>query len=320
MGYTVEPRFYVSSGKVSFFSVLAGLAFLVGVPIFLGPIYAYCLVYNPSLYLGVALPILLAAVCAGGPAWVLQRLGMRSQIVGILFALAIAVATYFVSWPVWLYATLSRGGAELNFYEPFFPPSFIEFIGFIYDNGAWTIGRGTATPVSGIALAVVWLVEFLIIAATAPAIGLSVFATGVFCENCEHWCVRSRETLFFDPSMLPTLANALRVGNLEPLETAPRGHDPNRSPSVVVQRCPSCRQTNALTLFDNRATVQDGKETVEHLPVVENLLIPPEAVDWFERLAASAGPIVPMQQPSASEQATPASYGGGPPPNQGGAA
>lgn len=276
--------YYKHSGKISLFGLVGGAFAGLALSLALGPFYGLVLVYNPSAYLGILLPVLLSGALGFGVAFTMKKLGSRNAWVPPLMALATAALTLFISWPSWFAVMLWREGAGQDALFAFWPPSFLELLAGVYAEGAWTIGS-SGGAVSGLFLGFVWLCETVIVLGVAPVIALTVAGDGIYCEQCQRWCRRVPSELRLDVSQVGQIAQRLEQGDLNVLTETPRTPDAEDVwAAVALDHCEGCGETNTL-LVENVTRGRDarGNQTFHRAPIVRFMLITKDQAAWARR-------------------------------------
>jgi hypothetical protein len=192
-------KHYEPSGKYSMLSLLYFvLASFLILPI-LGLIYAYCIWYIPFIYINLFITIGFGFGTGFIITFFAIKLGkIRNQVVasslGILGSL---IALYF-HWSVWVDLVMNAGEnygsssigftvSNIDFMQVFLlaknPGLLFNLIGEINKTGTWGI---SSIPVSGIFLALIWIIEAGIV------MGVSFLMTRKasripFCEINDHW-------------------------------------------------------------------------------------------------------------------------------------
>lgn len=275
---------YRHSNRVSILLFPIALAICGTISLLGAVVYAYCMVYVPVVQLAFLLPLIYGAGMGALLAFVLQRLKVRSALLGTGVAFLFAAGSYFLSWLPWTYATFVRAEADVSVLDVLFPPTLIEMIVAIYENGAWSIGTGSSTPVSGVMLGICWALEALFVPGAAPLTAYTVASGGVFCEGCGSWCHAQRDVMRLPAAAQGAVAPRLDAQDLTVLAETPRAQ-PYDNPflRVDLHRCQSCGATNTLSLSMVTRTQQNGRETVQESPIVRHVLVSKDHADWVLR-------------------------------------
>lgn len=282
----MQSRFYAHSGKISLFGLIGGVAAGGALAVGLGPVYAFLLVYNPSMWLGIVLPFLFSIALGFGVAFAMKKLGSRNKWVPPLMALATAGLGLAISWPTWFVVMMWREGAGMDSLFAFWPPVFLELLASTYAEGAWTIGtHGGGAAVSGPFLAFVWLCEAAIVLGAAPLVALTVAGGGVYCEGCQRWCTRVPSELRLTITSAPRVEQALLADDLNVLASEPQADAYQDTwTAVALDYCGGCGATNTL-LVESVTRTRDnrGRESFSRVPVVKYLKITKDQSDWVRR-------------------------------------
>lgn len=286
---------YSHSSKVSIVGLLAGAAvgFVAG-PV-LGTIYSIAIAYIPIIYLNALLSGLFGAAIGGGVAFAMKKGKVRNTFVTVVVGFLATAFAHYVGWMVWVGVIFFRSDVEIPVLAILFPISLIEIILELSREGVWTIGRSD-TPVSGVFLWIVWILEALIIFGASLLVGFGLADSEPFCEACENWCRPEDDALRLGVAPDSSTATRLLAGDLGAIAETPRA-DPAEPiwQQVDLCHCPSCGGTNTLTLslvtlsYDKKGNAQAKKNTL-----VDRLLLTPEQVTWVRNVAGQ-----PTAQPHA---------------------
>ena len=271
---------YAHSGKATPRGLVFGFASLVVAP-FLGALYAVGIFTIPFIYLNAILTLVFGGLLGFGIASALRAGEVRSAFLSLAFVAVGTALAYYVHWAVWL-NRLSEG--ELALIEALRPDVMLDFIGGVYDVGAWSLA---GNDVSGMALGAVWAVELALIFGASLLAGFTIATGDVYCESCGRWCDKHDDVLALDGTADPgALQSRLAAGDLAVLGELPRvtQGDPTWF-QINLQRCHGCGQTNTLNLDRVTLTADDkGKEQRKEDRLLEGLLLTPEQADWVTRV------------------------------------
>ena len=221
----METFFYQPSGKVSAkFWVYFGVFMLLSIPV-LGAIYIYLIYYIPI----VILSLFITGACGvalGYVAGYAGKLGkLRNPMVLYICTFMAMVLLKYVQWVIYIPLIFSDayGAWSLSFTERFveswylfFDPTLVFAAArFINEVGVWSVVDGVAT--SGIPLLVVWIGEFLIMAALALVFA-GLMINMPFSEKAGAWYVKKPQVIEFDlPQDLAALVAAIKNGDFNQL-------------------------------------------------------------------------------------------------------
>jgi hypothetical protein len=283
----VTPSYYQPSGRVSILGLLAALIVGAAVAGIGGFVYAVVLVYNPSAYLGLVLPVLYGAGVAAATSFAGKKLKVRNAWVLMGLSVVLTMGGYLLSWIPWEYFTLSHLGNDVDWLAVIYPPSFIEILGLIYENGAWTIGTsGSGGAVSGVMLGIVWLLEAASVFGASAVTAFTVGSSGVFCETCEEWCTRIGDLFHHAPEAQSQITDALATRrDLSVLTSAPPATGTPTWLETELSHC-RCGATNTILVQHcERKVDRRGNASVHKTPIVKHLLVAREEADWVRRAA-----------------------------------
>jgi hypothetical protein len=179
-------NYYRHSGTTPLGGLLACLVATLAISVPLAVAYAYATAYVPIVHASVLMTLGLGAGI-GYIAFRLSKIGkIRNSTLPALVAAFSGLAALYVAWGA---DFLARAGFAqfANPAEAFDPATLWAYIQWYYANGQWTIGRGGGQAVSGIPLAIVWIVEAIVIVGLAFYLAKSQMGKIAFCENCDAW-------------------------------------------------------------------------------------------------------------------------------------
>ncbi|MGJ8683188.1 MAG: hypothetical protein ACSHWW_01100 [Nonlabens sp.] len=183
-----ELKFYKESGSYNLGNLGFTFLALIAVSLVLGYVYAILTQVSPIIYLNA-----LAALGAGiAINFCLTKLfdvfKIRSRMFRILFAVLIALLTWYFQWTVTLLYLLYDGVPSITDYFSNLGWAFTDtdlraVLPFLYENGYYEI---KGAMVSGVFLGIIWLAELLIF------IGFPVFASFTYeptpySDSFEKW-------------------------------------------------------------------------------------------------------------------------------------
>ena len=220
-----------------------------------------------GVYVGVGVVLALLMQGIGwGVATALRAGHFQHTALSYLMVFGALLLAYWLHWIAWFAVLAFRADmSSLDALYLLFPPALIESIGMVYDQGTWSIKGAT---VSGIPLAITWLIEAGIFFGVGFVSALGTIGSGTYCERCKAWCttLTERRIAYDDGGTVPEALNQRQDWSalLRPEPAAGESF----WYSVVIDQCPSCRETGTLTLSAMQVTVDakgnhDTKSTVE---------------------------------------------------------
>jgi hypothetical protein len=267
---------YRHSGKFGIHGPLLALvvALVLGFP--LGLAYAYIIKWCPLVYINFLATAgygLLFGLIGG---YFLKFGKVRNTAVAALTGILAGLIAWYFNWSGHVYA-LFKGAPLVSF-----PDMILRVMGALYDQGSWGMHR--SGNITGIPLAIVWVVEAGIIIGLTAFTAVGFVSDVPFCERKQCWLDQEKKisTLrnFTDPAHLA----ALKVGDLAPLVRAqPKDADSSAFARLILKHSPrtqefcTVRIENVTTTLDKNG---NSKEQVEKL--TSNLKVPPST---FELLA-----------------------------------
>ncbi len=293
---------YRHSGAVTLSGLLGASLVGAGSAPALGFAYAWAIAWIPFVYINFLLTLGLGGIVGFlvGRAATAGKL-RNTFVIGVL-GLAWGVVAWYVAWA----ADARARGAEVAWLV-WQPDQLWDYVGYFYENGLWGIGRGDNT-VSGIPLGIVWLIEAGVVmgAATFMAMGASLSQT--FCERCRCWIetqqgVRRLSLQDADSRLVERLLG----GELSAAAELPRAGDGEPHLRLDLTCCPTCRESNYLSVervtyeTDDKGSVSEKSDTA-----LDRLAITPRDIEAVRNAGREAA-VPQAAGPQASSQTAPAS-------------
>lgn len=271
--FTPLPEsYYRHSGKAPLAGLLAGLGGGLLIGIGLAFAYSYIIVYLPFVYLRALATIGYAFALAAGVGFGLKTGKIRNAPVALLVTGVVTAISFYFIWGIWVFALLQRADNEDATLLGVLTSPFIlwEVIHKINETGAWGF-RGT--PISGLSLWVVWIVEAAIIF-SIPLLGGWGLVSAPFCETCDRWTEEENAVREFNRVAPPAeLKEILRRKDYGALIRYPRRAGDDVFYRASVHKCRNCNVFHVLNVEEITVAVENGKVSESKTPVVENLLI-----------------------------------------------
>ena len=283
-----QAVYYEPSGEVTAVGLAAGVGGGLAAGAAFAFAYSYLITYIPLVYLNL-LCVLGYAAGLGALVGHLTKLGkMRNNAVGLIIAVVVSVASYYLSWAVWLSIMISRSDASVPVLEIAQNPSAAwSVIEAINERGAWTLGR-TRTPVSGGMLWFVWGVEALVILVGSPVMAMSVLTDTPFCEPCQTWCDEERGLAWIGAADSGEMKQRCEAKDFPYLRAVgPRREDAAEWYRLDLHRCPACGRTNSLSVQRERLKVdKKGNCSVGSEGLIKGLMLSAADVQQLRQLGS----------------------------------
>lgn len=308
-GATRDGLYYKSSGEVTVAGLGAGLLGGLLVALGLSFAYSYLISYSPSVYLNLLATAGHACALGFVVGWLLKSGKMRSPAVGVFVTVIVALAAYYFSWAVWLSVLLGRGDYDVSAVTlASRPGALLDLIMSVNENGAWTIGRGSKNPVTGVSLWIVWGVEALTVLVVPPVLAWRAMNSDPFCEFCGEWCEEDRGLVSLaqaEPAGLKQVFESKQFERLKSVGAKDSGAaDWYR---LDMHRCKRCDKTNTLTVKSERITFDNkGNSKVESKDLLSMLVLSPPEVEELRRVSRELTMPAPAPEPAAQQQHAPA--------------
>lgn len=282
--------YYCESGKVTGAGLAAGIGGGLAVAVALAFVYAYLNFYSPLLILNIVCAAGYAAALGASVAALFRWGKTRNSTVGMFVATLLTLASYYLSWAVWL-SVITGGhfGASALAADPL---SLWEVLRAVNERGVWAIGghggSGNREPVSGVMLWLCWGGEALIVLAGAPVLAWRMLTADPFCESCLTWCAEEQGVALIQPSESGELKRRFEAKDFLYMKTVgPRAEGDYEWFRLDLHRCPGCGRTNTLSVQrDTVKTDRKGKQTLTSKEVLSGLLLSEGDVHQLRRVSA----------------------------------
>jgi len=278
MSSNIHP-FYSHSGKFTvygpFLTLIAGV--LLAYP--LGIAYSYLIKWIPFIYLNCLITVGYG-FAFGLVTYILLKFGkVRNNPLALLAALAIGLAALYGSWNGCAKALL--GDKAPAFLLPW---QMWRFVTILNENGSWGIGFASSAPVTGILLAIFWIVEAAVIVGLAAVIPYGMIKSLPFCENHNCWLDKEKKIEKLDAFVLPGELAAFKVGDIAPLEQSrPRVPGSGRFARLTLKYHPECQDFCTLSISNvTMETDKKGNPKEVAQEIMSNLLVPIAMMDYVE--------------------------------------
>lgn len=288
---------YKHSGRFDLSNLVAIPLVAVAAAIPLGFAYAYLDKWIPFIYLRVLVTVGYGIVFGMMGTWLLKRGRVRNNIVALLGGAFIGLVALYFQWNGYVH-TLAKGA------PPFlFPDSIWQIMQLLLKDGTWSI-RGSGN-VTGVMLALVWIVEAGIIVGFSALAPFGTISSTPYCETTRCWLDEERKINTLEAFTDPAQIAALKRDDLGPLlQAKPRLPDSKTFARITLKHSPQCKIFHTLRL-DNITTEIDkeGKVNETATQLLRDLVLPAsmfELITKFENFAppapASAAPPPPPAQ------------------------
>ena len=265
-------------GAVINFVVGAGAAAAAAV------IYTYTTVYIPFIFLNFLLTVgfgfVIGYAAGKGAVWGKVRNGFF-VLVATLFAVGVGI---YMEWAASAYIFIEGIGIHaIN------PLAILALVQALYAEGSW--GMSEDSNVTGVFLALIWLIEIGVITGAALLTSAVVASSKPFCETCDQWTELEEGIRYFLPGGGETVWGRIVSGDFEAFDMLERAH--GTEPAFVridLASCPRCQQSDFITIKAIQTTTdENGKESKQESVIGEHLVASRDQVT-FLRGCGQTGP------------------------------
>jgi hypothetical protein len=270
--------------------VVGAVAAIVG-----GVTYGYADHYIPFIYIRGFMTFFFGALLGWAPARAMLKANVRNTGAVVLLSFLIALAGYYVAWIAWicaLYQELNVPISEVRLVAS--PHSMYRIILRLNELGAWGTDRG---PVKGVLLWIVWLLEAVMIFATAAAIARRIARKRPFCETCRRWAagpITIASTCVLGPT---EIKQRLESRQYDFVPQLPRfGGIAGEYLAWEYHQCPACKEFNTLSVTRIKlARDKRGRTRKTRRIIIDKLLLAaPDLTRLQAKPAVPTPPAVPL--------------------------
>jgi hypothetical protein len=275
---------YRHSGRFAISGPVLALAASAAVGFPLGFVYAYLIRWIPLIYVNFLATLGYGFLFGFLSGWLMRIGRVRSGPVALLTSFLAGVIALYCSWNGHIHATFE--GA------PIFclPDMVFAHMQYLYDKGSWAL-RGDSN-LTGIPLAVVWIVEAGMIVGISTVCGYGMIAHTPYCETNQCWLDEERKIDTLESFSDPTALAAFKIGDLSPLlQAKPKPAGASRWTRLTLKHSPKATVFSTVRIQEVRTEVQkDGKLKAKVTDVTGDLMVPPLMVELmrkFEKFGAT---------------------------------
>jgi hypothetical protein len=291
MSSNIHP-FYSHSGKFGAHGPILALAAGAVLAFPLGLIYSYLINWIPFIYLNFLATAGYGLLFGFVTQKLLKYGKVRNNTLALLTAALVGVLAWYGSWNGCLRAILGSDatvGSEVPWI--FTPTQISKFISILYEHGSWGLGHGSSEPVTGIPLAIIWIVEGTVIVGLTVMFGYSLISRTPFCETHDCWLDQEKKIDKLDAFVLPDQLAAFKAGDIAPLEQAkPRVPAAGRFARLTLRYSDQCHDFCTLSIDNVTVTTDKKGNPKENKQVLmTNLQLPHSGIDYvsgFEHASA----------------------------------
>ncbi len=243
-----------------------------------GAIYALLIFYIPFVYINVLLMLGLGAAI-GGTVGSLARAGkIRNSSLTTILAFILALVGIYVEWAT---IHLPLSGYQLGILA-YHPNVVLDLMIYLYQEGWWSFSDRAQQNLTGIPLAIIWVLEAGAIICTSVGVARSFVAHRTFCEGCNRWTDTDTGANYLLGTGSEPQIQGAAMGDLRGLNELERaaGYE-DKVIRIDIDICPSCEQSNFVTIqaVTNKLDSKGNNKQVLQV-IVRNLVIKQADVDF----------------------------------------
>ena len=281
--------FYVHSGKFGIHGPLLAIGggALIALP--LGLAYGYLIRWIPFIYLNFLITLGYGFAFGWLTSQIMKIGKVRNGAIAMICGTCVGVIAWYGNWNGSIHALASEVPWVLT------PPQVLAAMKALLKEGSWSIGRSSDLMVTGIPLAIVWIVEAAMIIGVCALVSYGSIASNPFCEIHGCWLdeekVMDKLDVFTHPDHIAAFSN----GDISPLEEA-RARVPasGQFARLTLKHSRKCSDYCALTISNVTVTVdKDGKPDEEVQDLMTNLWVPRTMFDYLAQFDRPTAKITP---------------------------
>ena len=290
--------YYRHSGRTPPARLLVALLMVLPAAAILAVVYGFAAAYLPKLSYAKLVMVFAELLVIGFgfgvgglTGFMLKWARVRSVTTIAAVSLLAAAAAYYVSWVTWETIILSR---EVEVYPLRLAarPDAVWFLARAINETGTVVFGSAQTPINGSVLWGLWLAEAAIVLGIGSQVPVRMLRHLSYCEPCERWCDRHEGVVsvnYGDEAALRARLERRDFGALLDLGNADM--DAARRFRVDLDQCPTCGNTNLLSVFRVDVSFEKGARQEKAVRVVDRLRVTAEEAhavrDMRERLWAA---------------------------------
>lgn len=280
--------FYSHSGKFGVQGPLAAIIIGAIAAFPLGIAYSYLTKWIPFIYLNFLITLGYGFAFGLLTRWLLKIGKVRNNLVALLASGVVGLLAWYGSWNGCAKALI---GSEAPWLLT--PPQMTQFVQILLEHGSWGIGMGSSTAVTGIPLAIIWILEGATIVGLTVLVAYQFVAHTPFCELHNCWLDREKKIDKLDAFTHPDQIAAFKSGDLSPLNQAkPRVPASDKFGRLTLKHSDQCHDycsvsiSNISLTYDKKGNLQESEQKL-----ISNLWVSKSLFDYlnqFEHASAKA--------------------------------
>ena len=283
--------YYKPSGRYSLGGLLTGAAVGLAASTILAYAYGRGLILISDAHFAAFATIAFGAAVGAVTGYGMVRGNVRNEKASIIATAVVATITLYISWAVWVAATLRNDpeASNASWLELALRPHALwNMICVINQYGTWTLGDGKSDATHGAELWAIWIAEAVTVIGVAPSVAAHILQLRPFCETCGCWAERGTRLAKAAPPNLTQLKRHLETKDLQPLAGLEPAKKDN-SLSIALNSCPRCRLFHTLSL--THTTVirgRFGRHTLRNSIILRHLIVRPEQAETLRLLSGNS--------------------------------
>ncbi len=268
---------YRHSGKFNPAALAAalGVAVVVGIP--LGLVYAYLLRWIPFIYVNFLLTFGYGFAFGWLTSRILKAGRVRHATVAGVTSLGAGLIALYFDWSGHIHALVDGAPWILR------PDQIVAVIPALYQEGTWTIKSVT---VSGISLAMVWLVEAAIIVGVAALIPYSLVRDTPYSEKSQCWLDEEKTINTLELITDDAQVTAIKSGDLMPVIAArPKVEGAASFTRLVLKRAAVAKDFCTVRVQDVTVSLDSkGNVNEKTKDLTQDLILPASMFELVAKL------------------------------------
>lgn len=278
MSSNIHP-FYSHSGRFGVHGPLLAILAAIFVAYPLGIAYAYLMKWIPFVYLNALIAIGYGLVFGFLSSLLLQFAKVRNNLVTLVTGMAVGLIAWYGSWNGCAKALIGADAPAL-----LMPWQMWRFVTILNEHGSWGIGFSSSEPVTGVLLAIFWILEGITVVGIAAVLPYTTISKTPFCENHGCWLNKEKKIDKLAAFIQPDQIAAFKAGDIAPLDRAqPRVPAAGQFARLTLRYSPECHEFCTLSIANVTIEMDKNGNPKEKVhEIMTNLLVPKTMFEYLE--------------------------------------
>ena len=267
---------YRHSGKFGIHGPIAAIVVAGAIGFPLGFVYAYAMKWVPFVYVNFLLTAGYGFAFGGATGLLMKWARVRNTPVALLSGLIAGLLALYFNWNGHIHA-LFDGAPALNSWQ-----GILAGMQVLYEQGSW--GLSHSGSVTGIPLAIVWVVEAIVIVGLAALISMAMVFDTPFCEKNQCWLDKEKKISTLQSFTDPEHVAALKAGDLGPLAQAkPRETGAMAFARLTLKHSPRTQEFCTVRVENVTVETKNGETNERTQELTRDIMVPPATFELLSK-------------------------------------